>query len=99
MNVMPSMLIVEALAQTSGALSHYSGLMNQVQSPIMLFAGIDECQFGVDAMPGDNLNLECTLNRSLRNVVKVFGRATVRDRMVVELQMTAVIQDRSQLGA
>lgn len=95
--VMPSMLVVEALAQAAGALSHYSGLMSQVESPIMLFAGIDECRFGTDARPGDKLLLECTLNRSLRNVVKVSGRATAAGRMVVELNLTAVIQDKSRL--
>ena len=95
--VMPSMLIVEALAQASGALSHYSGLMDQFDSPIMLFAGIDKCRFGIDARPGDTLILECALTRSLRNVVKMSGRAVVKDELVVELALTAVIQDRSRL--
>lgn len=95
--VMPTMLVVEALAQASGALAHYSGLMGHVDSPIMLFAGMDKCRFGVDARPGDRLYLDCALTRSLRNVVKVSGRATVDGRMVVELDLTAVIQTKTQL--
>jgi 3-hydroxyacyl-[acyl-carrier-protein] dehydratase len=95
--VMPSMLVVEALAQAAGALSHYSGLMSQVESPIMFFAGIDECRFGADARPGDKLLLECTLIRSLRNVVKVSGRASVNDTTIAELKLTAVIQGRASL--
>ena len=98
LKVMPSMLVVEALAQSAGALSHYSGLMSKVESPIMFFAGIEECRFGADARPGDKLLLECTLIRSLRNVVKVSGRATVDAKMVVELKLTAVIQDRARLN-
>lgn len=97
LKVMPSMLVVEALAQAAGTLTHYSGLMSQVESPIMLFAGIDECRFGTDARPGDKLLLDCALNRSLRNVVKVTGRASAAGRMIVELNLTAVIQDRSRL--
>ena len=97
LKVMPSMLVVEALAQAAGALSHYSGLMSQVESPIMFFAGLDECCFGADARPGDKLLLECTLIRSLRNVVKVSGRASVDGTTIVELKLTAVIQGRASL--
>jgi 3-hydroxyacyl-[acyl-carrier-protein] dehydratase len=53
--VMPSMLLVEALAQSSGALSHYSGLMKHMSKPIIFFAGIDQCVFGRDVRIGDTV--------------------------------------------
>ena len=91
--VMPQMLVVEALAQSSGALCFYSGLMDNVAKPIIFFAGIDKCKFGRPVRPGDQLLLECKLRRAMRDVVKVSGLATVNGEMSVELQLTAVIRD------
>jgi len=91
--VMPQMLVVEALAQSSGALCFYSGLMDNVAKPIIFFAGIDKCRFGRPVRPGDQLLLECKLRRAMRDVVKVSGLASVNGEMSVELQLTAVIRD------
>lgn len=91
--VMPQLLVVEALAQSSGALCYYSGLMDRVAKPIIFFAGIDKCVFGRDVRPGDQLVLECKLVRAMRGVVKVTGRASVDGEMVVDLHLTAVIRD------
>src|SRR4051812_3480845 len=82
--VMPSLLLVEALAQSSGVLSHYSGLMKHVSEPIIFFAGIDDCRFGCDVRPGHKLLLECTLIRTLRDVIKVAGYASVDGQMAVD---------------
>ncbi|MFO1312636.1 MAG: hypothetical protein U1F41_11300 [Burkholderiales bacterium] len=70
---MPSMLLVEALARASGALSRYSGLMANIEKPIIFFAGIDDCVFGRDVRVGDTVTLECRLLRALRGVIKVEG--------------------------
>ena len=94
--VMPSMLLVEALAQSSGALTHYSGLMANMATPIMFFAGIDKCKFGRDVRPGDTLVLECELLRNLRDVIKVRGRATVDNELAVELTLMAVVREVSR---
>ena len=94
--VMPQLLVVEALAQSSGALCHYSGLMDRVAKPIVFFAGIDRATFGRDVRPGDQLVLECKLVRAMRDVVKVSGRATVDGEMSVDLQLTAVIRDMNE---
>lgn len=91
--VMPSMLLVEALAQSSGALSHYSGLMTNIVKPIIFFAGIDNCVFGRDVRVGDTVVLECTLLRALRDVIKVKGVATVDGEMALELTLMAVVRN------
>ena len=96
--VMPSMLLVEALAQSSGALSHYSGLMTQIKKPIIFFAGIDKCTFGRDVRPGDTVTLECTLLRALRDVIKVKGVASVDGQMALELTLMAVVRDMEDGG-
>ena len=96
--VMPSMLLVEALAQSSGALSHYSGLMTNIAKPIIFFAGIDKCVFGRDVRVGDTVVLECTLLRALRDVIKVKGVATVDGEMALELTLMAVVRDMEGAG-
>jgi 3-hydroxyacyl-[acyl-carrier-protein] dehydratase len=96
--VMPSMLLVEALAQSSGALTHYSGLMTGIRKPIIFFAGIDKCTFGRDVRAGDTVTLECTLLRALRDVIKVRGVASVDGQMALELILMAVVRDMEEDG-
>jgi 3-hydroxyacyl-[acyl-carrier-protein] dehydratase len=56
--VMPGVLIVEAMAQT-GAVAVLSQEENRGR--IALFAGIDDVRFKRIVEPGDELELECTL--------------------------------------
>lgn len=95
--VMPQMLVVEALAQASGVLCHCSGMMTDLGKSIIFFAGIEECQFSGDAVPGDRIVFECTLNRSLRGVAKLFGTATVNGKLIVSANLTAVIRSVASL--
>ena len=74
---MPQMLVVEALAQSSGALCHYSGLMRDIEKPLIFFAGFDKCRFLGSASAGQSLVLECHLIRAMRDVIKVAGTASV----------------------
>jgi 3-hydroxyacyl-[acyl-carrier-protein] dehydratase len=90
--VMPQMLVVEALAQSSGALCHYSGLMRDIEKPLIFFAGFDKCRFLGSARAGQSLILECRLIRALRDVVKVSGTASVDGEPILELELTAVIR-------
>lgn len=90
--VMPQMLVVEALAQSSGALCHYSGLMRDIEKPLIFFAGFDKCRFLGSARAGQSLVLECRLIRAMRDVVKVSGTASVDGEAILELELTAVIR-------
>jgi 3-hydroxyacyl-[acyl-carrier-protein] dehydratase len=90
--VMPQMLVVEALAQSSGALCHYSGLMRDIEKPLIFFAGFDKCRFLGSARAGESLVLECRLIRAMRDVVKVSGTASVDGAPILELELTAVIR-------
>ena len=58
--VMPGVLIVEAMAQT-GAVAVLSEEENRGR--IAFFAGIDDVRFKRMVVPGDELELECTLAR------------------------------------
>ena len=91
--VMPQMLAVEALAQSAGVLCHYSGMTSRIGKTIFFFAGFDNCRFGRQAVPGDQLLLECTMKRSMRGVAKLSGRASIDGEMAVETNLTAVLRD------
>jgi 3-hydroxyacyl-[acyl-carrier-protein] dehydratase len=71
--VMPGVLIVEAMAQT-GAVAVLSQEENRGR--IALFAGIDDVRFKRIVEPGDELELECTLEAVRGPVGK--GKATAR---------------------
>src|SRR5690242_12049492 len=87
---MPQLLVVEALAQAAGALCHYSGLMGE--NSLIFFAGMEKLDCRHDARIGDTLDLECTLKRALRGVVKLDGVASVSGNVVVQGELTAVIR-------
>ena len=53
---MPQVLVLEALAQAAGVLCHYSGMMSEIGKAIIFFAGIEDCRFGRDVVPGDQLS-------------------------------------------
>src|SRR5439155_10004920 len=71
--VMPGVLIVEALAQT-GAVAVLSEEENR--GKLALFAGIDDVRFKRIVEPGEELELECELERVRGPIGR--GRATAR---------------------
>jgi 3-hydroxyacyl-[acyl-carrier-protein] dehydratase len=71
--VMPGVLIVEAMAQT-GAVAVLSQEENRGR--LALFAGIDDVRFKRVVEPGDELELECTLEAVRGPIGK--GKATAR---------------------
>ncbi len=90
--VMPQMLVLEALAQTAGVLCHQSGMMSKIGKSIIFFAGVDNCRFGRDVIPGDRIDFECTMKRSMRGVAKMNGTATVDGEVVLSSDLTAVMR-------
>ena len=94
--VMPQMLVLEALAQAAGVLCHYSGMMSRIGKSIIFFAGIDNCRFGRDVVPGQQIVLECTMKRSMRGVAKLTGSVSVEGELVLASDLTAVIREMEQ---
>ncbi|HNC45820.1 MAG TPA: 3-hydroxyacyl-ACP dehydratase FabZ, partial [Acidobacteriota bacterium] len=93
--VMPGVLIIEAMAQTGGMLM--LGSVNDPQSKILLFTGIDEAKFRRPVVPGDTLRIEMTLLRFKGKVCKLQGRVFVEDKLAAEAEITSVLVDRSTL--
>ncbi|MBC2180425.1 3-hydroxyacyl-ACP dehydratase FabZ [Listeria booriae] len=88
--VMPGVLIVEALAQTSGI------AMMQVEGnegKIGLFAGIDNCRFKRQVIPGDQLRLEAEILRLRGSIAKAQVKATVDGDIVCEAEIMFALTD------
>lgn len=85
--VMPGVLIIEALAQTSGLLSLKSAGEKPESDSVYFFAGIDEARFKRPIVPGDTLILESELLAQKRGVVKYAVKASVDGQLACEAQL------------
>ena len=90
--VMPGVLIIEALAQTAGALCvHNSG---QTDIPhIVYFLGIDKAKFRKPVVPGDQMHLHVKKIRNRGPVWRFYGEAKVDGQVVAEAEISAMIVD------
>lgn len=91
--VMPPILIVEALAQAGGILCFFSGLLKPKGGSTTFLASFEGTRFGRPARAGDSIVLDCRLKRALRGVVRIEGRASVKDELAVETGLTIVVRD------
>jgi 3-hydroxyacyl-[acyl-carrier-protein] dehydratase len=78
--IMPGVKIVEALAQ-AGAVAVLS--LEENRGRLALFAGIDDVRFKRIVRPGDELELECELERVRGPVGRGKVRATVDGQLAV----------------
>jgi 3-hydroxyacyl-[acyl-carrier-protein] dehydratase len=85
--VMPGVLIIEAMAQAAAILLFVSAGRKPEPDSVYFFAGIDNARFKRPVGPGDQLRLEVSLQRSLRGVMKLSGRALVDQNVVTEADM------------
>ena len=91
--VMPGVLIIEAMAQ-AGAIMMLTA-MEDPQSKIPFFAGIDRARFRRQVVPGDQLVLELTVIRSRGMTCKLAGKATVAGEIAAEAEIMAMLGDRA----
>jgi 3-hydroxyacyl-[acyl-carrier-protein] dehydratase len=87
--VMPGVLIVEAMAQT-GAVAVLAEEENRGR--IALFAGIDDTRFKRIVEPGDELELECTLEQVRGPIGKGKARATVDGKLAARGTLTFAVE-------
>ncbi len=94
-SLMPGVLIIEALAQTGGV-----ALLSlpENRGKIALFAGIKEARFRRPVVPGDVLELECTLTRRRGPVGVGQAVARVGDETACTATLTFAIMDNEDSG-
>jgi 3-hydroxyacyl-[acyl-carrier-protein] dehydratase len=91
--VMPGVLIVEAMAQTSAVLV-VETLGPESQGKLVYFMSIDSAKFRRPVVPGDQLRIKVTKVQRRMSVWKFSGEATVDGRVVAEATFAAMIRDR-----
>jgi 3-hydroxyacyl-[acyl-carrier-protein] dehydratase len=90
--VMPGVLIVEALAQTAGALvMHSLGL--DTGNRIVYFMTIEKARFRRPVKPGDMLCMKVKALRRRGPVWRFSGEAFVDDALCAEAEFSAMIQE------
>ena len=80
--IMPGVLILEAMAQAAGLC--FADDPSKATKYIYYYAGIDKARFKRPVFPGDQLELEVTLERLLRNIGKFACVARVGGEVVAE---------------
>jgi 3-hydroxyacyl-[acyl-carrier-protein] dehydratase len=89
MPIMPGVMIIEAMAQTSGVLVGLSMDLVDKQAKVF-FMGVDGVKFRRKVVPGDVLELHVKALRSGGRVWKFEGRATVDGDLATEATFTAM---------
>lgn len=90
--VMPGVLIVEAMAQTSAALVMHT-LGATAHGKVVYFMSVEGSKFRKPVVPGDVLHIHCEAQRSRGNVWKFCGVAKVDGAKVAEATYSAMIMD------
>src|SRR5690348_3641464 len=85
--VMPGVLIVEALAQTSGLLIGLSADGTENRDRLFYLAKVDNARFNRPVVPGDQLRLEVQLKRLIRGMGIFIARALVDGAEVASCEL------------
>ena len=90
--IMPGVLMVEAIAQTGGAL-----LLTEIEDrdrKLMVFTGIEQARFRRPVTPGDQLRIEVTVVNWRTRMVKMAGVITVEGKVVCDATVTCQVVPR-----
>lgn len=91
--VMPGVLIIEAMAQTSAVLVVRT-MGAESEGKLVYFMTVDEARFRKPVVPGDQLHINIRKERSRGNVWKFSAEAKVGDTLCAEATYSAMILDR-----
>lgn len=90
--VMPGVLVVEAMAQTSAVLMSKS-LEVDTAGKAIFFMSLDNCRFRAPVRPGAVLRMPVEVTHSRRDIYKFKGRAMIGDKIAAEAEWAAMVVD------
>ncbi|MEO8897032.1 MAG: 3-hydroxyacyl-ACP dehydratase FabZ [Rhizomicrobium sp.] len=93
--VMPGVLIIEAMAQTAGAVVVHS-LGFEREKRIVYFMAIDKARFRKPVHPGDLMRMPVKALRRRGPVWRFEGKAYVGDTLCAEAEFSAMIHDGAE---
>ncbi len=92
--VMPGVLIIESMAQTSAVLFART-LGKAMEGKVVYFMTIDNCRFRRPVEPGDQLRVHVEKLRGRGDMIwKMHGKGYVDDKVVAEADFAAMIQEK-----
>ena len=83
--IMPGVLILEAMAQTTGLLAFYSRGENPNDGTMYYLVGVDKARFKRPVEPGDQLVMDVRLDRQIRGIFRFIAEA----RVAIDSEATA----------
>ena len=90
--VMPGVMAIEALAQTSALLAFLTMGQKPDENAVVYFLGIDKARFKRPVEPGDQLRMHVEIVRHSRGIWKFQARATVDDQLAVEAELMCTMR-------
>lgn len=90
--VMPGVLIIEAMAQTSAVLV-VETMGKEAERKLVYFMSIEEAKFRRPVVPGDTMQINVKKSRNRGNVWKFDCTAVVDGNKVAEASISAMIMD------
>jgi UDP-3-O-[3-hydroxymyristoyl] N-acetylglucosamine deacetylase / 3-hydroxyacyl-[acyl-carrier-protein] dehydratase len=90
--IMPAVLILEAMAQVGGIL--LLSTVDDPQSKLVYFMGIDKAKFRKPVLPGDQLVCELEMDKLKGAICRMKGTAYVRGELVAEAELLSKVVDR-----
>ena len=91
--VMPGVLVVEALAQAAAILSFKTLNEKPNDHSVYYFVGIDKARFKKPVIPGDQLKLNVSIERTIKGIWKYKGIALVEDEIAAEAEIMCVLKE------
>lgn len=95
--VMPGVLIIEAMAQTAGAICMHNKKSGGPE--LVYFMTIDNAKFRKPVVPGDRLELRVRKLKQRGNIWRFACEATVEGARVAEAEISAMISPRTTQDA
>ena len=94
--IMPGVLIVEAMAQTAGAICARQNSMGQRK--LVYFMTIDDAKFRRPVIPGDTLELRVVKQKQRKSIFKYHCEAWVKDEKAAEANIGAMMVEPDEGG-
>lgn len=83
--VMPGVMIVEAMAQAAGVLTQLSR-DGQADDAMFYLVKVDKAKFSQVVVPGDQMVMECSIKKVIKNMTLYVGKTTVNGKVAAQAE-------------